>query len=215
MKHDRKARAVDAIVRVVQDILESEGYDAVQPRVVAKRARVSLTTIYKFAPTRDDLIVSALEQWMLANGISRMIDAPVQASPIDGLMWVYRQLFEPWEKSPRMLEAYHRARAGPGGERLDVQSAQAMEPVARGFLEKLDPSYAIDVGNIMTNMICGVIQRCAIGELPVSEVLPVLERTLFRLTSNNEPFAATGTAVARPGRRTKRRSTRASRPRKS
>ena len=212
MKDDRKARAFDAIVRVVQDILESEGYDAVQPRVVAKRARVSLTTIYKFAPTRDDLIVSALEQWMQANGISRMVDPPTQASPLDGLMWVYRQLFEPWERSPRMLEAYHRARAGPGGERLDVQSAQAMEPVARAFLEKLDPTYANDVGNIMTNMICGVIQRCAIGELPVSEVLPVLERTLFRLTTNNEPFAGIG---ARRGRLTKRRSTRASRPRKS
>jgi AcrR family transcriptional regulator len=53
MGDDRQAHTFDAIVRIVQDLLESKGYDAVQLRVVAKRARVSLTTIYKFFPTRS------------------------------------------------------------------------------------------------------------------------------------------------------------------
>ena len=205
MKDDRKARTSDAIVRVVQEILESEGYDAVQPRVVAQRARVSLTTIYKFAPTRDELIVVALERWMDANTIARMAGPPSHLAPRDGLMWVYRQLFEPWERSPRMLEAYQRARTGPGGERLNAQSASAVEPIARAFLEKLDPVYADDVGQIMTNMICGVIQRVAVGQLPATEILPVIERTLFRLTTNNEPLAGVKRRVRRTPLRSKRR----------
>ena len=32
----------------------------------------------------------------------------------DGLMRGLRYVFEPWERNPRMLEAYHRARTGPG-----------------------------------------------------------------------------------------------------
>ena len=202
MNDERKARSLDAIIRVVQEILESEGYDALQPRVVAKRARVSLTTIYRFAPTRDELIVAALARWMTENGIDGRVVPPSGLSPRDGLMWVYRKLFESWEKSPRMLEAYYRARAGPGGERVDRQSGEALEPVARAFLEKLDPALAADVGPIMTNLVCGAIHRCAIGEIEVTEILPMLERTLFRLTSDNESLAAAGT---RRGRRTTRR----------
>ena len=127
---DRQAQTLDAIVRVVLEILESEGYDAVQLAVVAKRARVSLTTIYKFCPTRDELIVTALSRWMQVNGYSGMADPPPDASLYEGMMWVYRKLFEPWERNPRMLEAYHRAWTGPRGERLDLQGMAAVEPVA-------------------------------------------------------------------------------------
>ena len=39
-----------AIVAVVQEILETEGYDAVQLRDVARRGRVSLSTITHIVP---------------------------------------------------------------------------------------------------------------------------------------------------------------------
>jgi AcrR family transcriptional regulator len=51
MSEDRQARAREAVVQVVVELLESEGYDAVQVRTVARRARVSLATMYKFFPT--------------------------------------------------------------------------------------------------------------------------------------------------------------------
>ncbi len=201
-KNDRQARTFDAIVRVVLKILESKGYDAVQPRVVAKRARVSLTTIYKFAPTRDDLIVTALDRWMQANVYSGMAVRPPHGSLYEGMMWFYRQLFEPWERNPRMLEAYHRARMGPGGERLDMQGMGAMGPVAEALLEELDPTYAKDVGLIMKNLVAGAIQRAAAGDLAVTDILPVIDRTLFRLTTNSEALAA---GEAPRGRRIRRR----------
>ena len=89
-----------------------------------------------------------------------------------------------------MLEAYHFAHTGPGGEPLDKQGADAMAPVALASLAKLDPTFASDFGLIMSNMVCGVIQQAATGEIAVTEILPTLERTLFRLTTNNEDFAA-------------------------
>jgi AcrR family transcriptional regulator len=202
MSEDRQARTFDAIARVVQDLLESEGYDAVQLRVVAERARVSLTTIYKFFPTRDDLIITALGQWMEANCYSKLVDAPADASLYEAQMWIYRRLFEPWQRSPRILEAYYRARTGPGGDRLDRQGWAVVAPVLRAPLEKLDPIYAEDVAFILHNMVNGVIERFAIGDLPVTDILPVLERTLFRLSANNEPLAA---GKSRRGRRIQRR----------
>jgi TetR/AcrR family transcriptional regulator, cholesterol catabolism regulator len=200
MGDDRQARADEAIVRVVTELLESEGYDAVQVRTVARRARVSLSTIYKFFPNRDELVVTALGRWMEANGYSRLGDPPPDMSLYEGLMWVFRQIFEPWERNPRMLEAYHRARTGPGGHRLDLQGTTAVEPVSRAMLAKVDPAYAEDVGMILTYVAHAVIGRFAAGELAITDILPELDRTVFRLTTNNEPLAEPAGPPARQPR---------------
>ena len=42
----------DRVIDIVVDILEREGYEAVQLREVARRARTSLATIYKRYPTQ-------------------------------------------------------------------------------------------------------------------------------------------------------------------
>ena len=55
------AEVDDRLLAVVVEILETEGYDAVQLREVARRARSSLATIYKRYATREDLILAALE----------------------------------------------------------------------------------------------------------------------------------------------------------
>lgn len=203
---DRQERAFEAIVQAVLGILKSEGYDAAQLRAVAKRAHVSLTTIYKFFPTRDDLIVTALSRWMAENCYARLVDCPPDVSFYEAQMWFFRRFFEPWERNPRMLEAYHHAVLGPGGERLDMQGMTAVEPVGRTLLKDVDSTYAKDVELILINMIRGLIQRVALGDLPVSEILPVVERTLFRLTTNNE--ATLAVAGRHRGRRIKRRGAR-------
>ncbi|OOK83958.1 bacterial regulatory s, tetR family protein [Mycobacterium kansasii] len=110
--HDR---SLDPILEVVVDILETGGYDAVQLREVARRARTSLATIYKRYPTRDALILAALERWMDENryaGLATQQPGPDE-SIYDGLMRVFRTIFEPWERHPDMLRAYYRARSAP------------------------------------------------------------------------------------------------------
>lgn len=190
MNDDRRARSFETIIRVVVELLETEGYGAVQPLVVAKQARISLSTLYRFFPTRDALIVAALMRWMEANVYTGLADLPRDASLHEGLMWIYRQFFEAWERYPRMLEAYHRAQTAPGGDRIDAQGMAAVMPVVGGLYEELDPGYAEDVGLIMTNMICGLIQRAAVGGLEIRDILPTIERTLIRLTTDNAGLAA-------------------------
>ena len=65
----------DRILDIVAELLETEGYDAVQLREVARRARTSLATIYKRYSTRDELILAALQSWMDEQPILRVCHA--------------------------------------------------------------------------------------------------------------------------------------------
>jgi TetR/AcrR family transcriptional regulator, cholesterol catabolism regulator len=190
MREDRQARAREAIVGVVVELLESGGYDAVQVRAVAKRARVSQSTIYNFFPTRHELIATAVGRWMETNIYASVADPPPGMSLYERLMWVFRQVFEPWERNPRMLEAYCRARAGPGGSRLDLEGRAAVEPASLAMLSQLDPVYADDVSKILSNVAFAVMARFAAGEIAVTDMLPLLDRTVLRLTADNAELAA-------------------------
>ncbi len=181
--------ADEVIVDVVLELLESGGCDAVQLREVARRAHVSLATVYKLFASRDDLIVTALERWMATNCYAEVAPPAPGESLYDGIMRTLRYVFEPWERSPRMLEAYHRARTGPGGQRLDRQGMAAIEPAGRAVLAGADPAYVADLGLILTYMADAVIGRFADGTLDITDVLPTLERTVFRLTTDNQPAA--------------------------
>ncbi|MFD0364753.1 TetR family transcriptional regulator [Nocardia sp. GCM10030253] len=184
------------IIDVVLELLESDGYDAVQLREVARRAHVSLATVYKHFSDRDELMIAAVERWMATNSYAGMEQPPTHENLRDGLMRVLRYVFEPWERNPRMLEAYHRARAAEGGQRLDNQGVNAILPVASPLFESADPSYLQDVALVLANMAYALIGRFADGSLAITEILPILERTVFRLTSDNsaEAEAATGPA---------------------
>ena len=98
-----------------------------------------------------------------------------------------------------MLEALHRARSGPGGERLQLQGANAIVPVMRAVLQRGDPVYVHDVGAVLTSVAHGLIARFAAGEVDIAEILPTLERAVFRITTNNEP-AARATSGSRGAR---------------
>lgn len=180
------AQESDPILDVVVEILETEGYDAVQLREVAKRARTSLTTIYKRFPTRDTLIMAALQRWMDENryaGLASQTPEPGE-SVYDGLMRVFRTIFEPWERHPDMLRAYFRARSAPGGHRLVSRGLDAVIPAAMAVLAGAQPDLVEELPPIVSNLAYGLVARFAAGEIPITDILPTLDRALFRLTAN-------------------------------
>ncbi|WP_245673477.1 TetR family transcriptional regulator [Nocardia lijiangensis] len=178
------------IIDTVLSLLDSDGYDAVQLRAVAKQAHVSLATVYKLYPTRDELILAAVEQWMAANIYTELVPSRENESLAGGLVRLVRYVFEPWERNPRMLEAYYRARSGPGGQRLDTQGFNAVLPAAGTLFAGIDTDYIADVGLVLSNMVYALVGRFANADLAITEILPALERTIVRLTGNNEPLAA-------------------------
>lgn len=190
MKGNGKTQTYVNILNIVEEILEAEGYEAIRLRDIAKSARVSLATIYRFFPTRDDLILEALERWMDRNCYSTLGDPPRGVPLRDGLNWLHQRIFTPWARSPRMIQAYHRARAGPGGHRLDMQGMAAVKPVAYVIFADVDPTFADDIMVILAYVVQGVIDRFALGEISIEQVLPVLDRAVLRLTSDNARLAS-------------------------
>ncbi|WP_229719095.1 TetR family transcriptional regulator [Nocardia jinanensis] len=181
---DAAARILDSVV----EIIESDGYDAVQLRTVAKRARVSLTTIYALHSSRDELILAAVEAWMAAHSYVELTQHP-QEELADGLMRLIRCVFQPWEQSPQMARAFFRARATPGGHRLDRQGFEAVLPAAGHLLAGLDRDYVTDIALVMINLCYAMVGRLVDGTADVPTILSSLERVMHRLTSDNTRLA--------------------------
>lgn len=195
----------ESIVGSVLEILESEGYEAVVLREVARRARVSLSTIYKLFPThehalstREELVVRALERWVVNAYPAVTPPAPDEAL-YDRLLVLIRYIIGPWERSPRMLEALDRARGGPAEHRLTPKIADAVEPIRQAAFAGCDPEFAADVDLILSNLIDALIRKFADGQLQMTDVLAALERAVYRLSVGPDGGRAA------PARRTPRR----------
>jgi AcrR family transcriptional regulator len=177
----------DRILDIVVELLETAGYDAVQLREVARRARTSLATIYKRYGTRDELILTALECWMEENrysGLTRPHDK--DESIYTGLMRVLRTIFEPWERHPAMLEAYFRARTAPGGQQLVRRGFDTVVPAAMEALAGADADFIRDVDTIVSSVVYGLMGRFAAREIAITEIVPSLDRTVYYLTAGYE-----------------------------
>jgi TetR/AcrR family transcriptional regulator, cholesterol catabolism regulator len=190
MEDRSESSLADLVIGVVVGLLESEGYDGVRLREVARRSHLSLRTIYELFGSRDELIVTALERWMATNTYGDLAPAGADETVYDGIMRTLRYVFEPWERNPHMLRAYYQARNGPVGRRLDEQGFRKVGPVGMAMIAGADPTYAADVGLIIQNMVYAVVGRFAGGELDVTEILPTLERAVYRITADNRAEAA-------------------------
>lgn len=178
----------DRILDIVVELLESDGYDAVQLREVARRSKTSLATIYKRYSTRDELILAALDSWMEENRYSGLAGRPHPAdeSLYDGMMRMFRTIFEPWEKHPGMLMAYFRSRSAPGGERLVRRGLDAVVPAAMEILTGVDDEFIADLDTILSSLVFGLTGRFAAGEIEVTDILPSIDRTVRWLTAGYE-----------------------------
>jgi TetR/AcrR family transcriptional regulator, cholesterol catabolism regulator len=190
----RAETRADEIIEVVIDLIETEGYDAIQVRTVAASARISLTTLYKLFGTLDELIAIAVERWLEANAYATLTMPAEDESAYETLVGVLRAVFQPWEQHPNMLVAYHRALSRPGGDRLVLTGLAIVRPIAEAALQGVDPLYLDDLQLIHGHVVRAAIARFADGEIEVTDILPILERTLFRLMNDNH----VGGTSARP-----------------
>ncbi|MCW2523220.1 MAG: TetR family transcriptional regulator [Frankiales bacterium] len=179
-----------AALNVVINVLEADGYDAVTLRRVAQEGHISFATIYKAWPTRDALIVAAFEVWLERNRYAalRKLASEVElgSNLREDTIAVYRAIFQQWEEHPMMLRAYHRARRGPGGSRLLEQGTRIVEPVTARVVANIDPAFARDFGDVLEQVVYGLMGRFSDGEIEVEQILPTLERAIFWMTEGYE-----------------------------
>lgn len=178
----------DRLLAVVIEILETDGYDAVQLREVARRARSSLATIYKRYATREDLILAALESWLDENRYSDI--TPHRRAPGESLhsalMELFQAIFEPWERNPGMLTAYFRARSSPRGQELLRRGLDIVAPAGMELMADVDDEFVADLNNVVSSVVYGLLGRFVAGEIEATEILPTLNRTVYWLTTGYE-----------------------------
>lgn len=177
------------VLDVVIEIIRTEGYHAVQVRTVAKRAQIGLDTLYRLFSNRDELIISAISRWMADTTAEMPGPVSPPGSLEEGLVSVYREQFRPWIDSPRMLDAMVRARLRPGGDRLDAEGLAVLDPKLLRLFDGYDEDYRDDVLMIVTNVVISAVGAVAQGALGIEEIIPMIERTVRRLTSDNTTMA--------------------------
>jgi TetR/AcrR family transcriptional regulator, cholesterol catabolism regulator len=185
----RDARLRDVrILDTVVDILETQGYDAVQLREVARRSQTSLTTIYKRYSNRDELIAAAVQMWMDEHRFAKLAGQRHEPdeSLYAGLMRMLRTIFLPWEEHPSMLTAYFRARATPGGQQLVRHGLDMAVPAFFEVLGDIEESFIADLDTVVSTLVYGLLGRFTAGEIDVTDIVPILDRAVFRLTSGYE-----------------------------
>ena len=173
------------ILDVVAEILGERGHDSLQLRDVAKRARISLSTIYAHFPSKDELVVAAVERWMQER-VYAALPTPRPDAPLsERLTQWYRQLLAPWERNPRMLREFIVASMLPGGERLARQGREAVAvlPSSQQMFDGYEQNFADDVNLILTNVVFGLLSQFANGQIDMSDTVTVVERTIHRLTA--------------------------------
>jgi AcrR family transcriptional regulator len=175
-------RAVTTILEVTADMLGAEGFDKLVLREVARRARVSLSTIYKHFPSREELVVAAVRHWMASN-VYRALPERQPDEPLpDVLIRSFRHVFTPWLHNPTMLTVFLRAALLPGGESLG-QQGEVVNEAGERYFAGYDPGFAEDVQTILTYLTHGLLSRFATGELEVEEIVQIYEQAVHRLTA--------------------------------
>ena len=171
----------DAIVAVTLDLLREHGYDGLRLDAVAKSARVSLSTIYKDFPSRDDLVLGAVTHWMT----TRVYDPlPV---PEPGVLWhesiaeIFRSIFRPLLADPAMLTVYVRARSLPTGSRLYEQGAAFVQSRIDAAFGDADPVFAESVISILEDVVYAGLGRFGDGTITVDDFIPRLDRAITLL----------------------------------
>lgn len=189
----------DPLLDTVISLLEEEGYDAVQLREIARRARTSLSTIYKRYATREELIVAAIERWMDKNhsGLSNQTRDPNE--PLHpAVMRVMRSIFEPWEKHPTMLFAYFRVRTVTDGGSLGMRSFDPVIRIGRSVLSDADPDFVAELQSILSAVVYGLVGRCRENQISITEIMPTIDRAVFWLTTGYQATLADETARPAP-----------------
>jgi AcrR family transcriptional regulator len=182
-----------AILDVVTAILTESGYDGLQLRAVARRAHVSLSTIYDHFRSRDELILAALERWATENVYQQLPPVRLEDPLCDRLVQFFRALLAPWIRNPNMLAVRARAALLPTSKALWLQGLEAARPEV--YFEGYDPALRDDVGTILMFMTHGLLGALASGRVDASEMLDVYERTVRRLTAGAEPLDSAPSAT--------------------
>src|SRR5438270_11471977 len=97
----RRQRVIEAAMALATE----GGYEAVQMRDVAASADVALGTLYRYFPSKDHLLIAALDDWIRSLD-GRLVQKPPRGTnAADRVVDVVRRATRTLERAPRLAAA--------------------------------------------------------------------------------------------------------------
>ena len=147
---ERRRRVVAAAV----DLASDGGYDDVQMRDVAARAKVALGTIYRYFESKDQMLAAALVEW--TRELERRIEQRPPAGPTaeERVVEVVRRATGAVERNQPLSSALVTAVASPdpGIARYQGEVHEILIRVFNRALEGMDPGRRDAVVRILCNV---------------------------------------------------------------
>lgn len=142
----------ERVTRAALELGAEGGYDAVQMRDVAARARVALGTIYRYFPSKDALLVAVMVQWVadLERRVNRQ--PPTGETTVDRVTDVLAKALRTMEREPRLTNAVITAMTAgdPAGVDAMLDVTGAMARILRpAFPDNVDPEVEATAAKVL------------------------------------------------------------------
>jgi TetR/AcrR family transcriptional regulator, cholesterol catabolism regulator len=121
---DRRRRVIEAAI----SLATKGGYDAVQMRDVAAEARVALGTLYRYFPSKDQLLVAALNEWAENLRDKQRARPQKGATKADRVAGVLRGTVRAMERQPKLSAAFVTALSS-----MDAEEPGSIERAAQVY----------------------------------------------------------------------------------
>jgi AcrR family transcriptional regulator len=178
-----------AIVDAAMELAAEGGYDAVQMREVAARGNVALGTLYRYFPSKEQLLVAAMaEQVITLRG--RLAERPPAGdTPAQRVMDDLRRANRALQRQPNVTSAMLKSLiAGGDGEEL----AEMMEPISEHMTAIIVSAMGHEEPDEHDRAVAEVIQHVwmaallwwVAGHAPASHVEDTVNRAVKLLLGN-------------------------------
>lgn len=130
----------ERVTRAALELGAEGGYEAVQMRDVAARARVALGTIYRYFPSKDALLVAVMVQWVadLEHRVNR--HPPTGETTVERVTSVFGRALGTMDRQPRLTNAVITAMTAG-----DPAAVAGMLDVTGAMARILGPAFPADV----------------------------------------------------------------------
>lgn len=175
----RRERATRIVKSALQILNQGTEYEAIQIREVAERANVSLATIYRFYPSKEQLFAATLLEWQ--EGLRADTNArPLQGSAPARMSDLALRIIDAFDRGPqyfRLITALEIA-----GDPVVKAKLSEEEHLARLMFTGLLTGYAAADAKAIVDIVLGVmgnsLRRWARGAIDIAQVRDQLTTTL-------------------------------------
>ncbi len=162
----------DRVIAAALQLASEGGYDAVQMRDVAATADVALGTIYRYFPSKDQLLTSVMADWTGALR-ERLAQRPARgASPAAQVNDVLQRACRSLEREPLLAAALVRALSSSDGHANNASSEVGVHirAMIEPLLSYLDPEIREDVVIVLGHVWLSTLIGWSNGRIQFSQV---------------------------------------------